>query len=339
MDILDKLFSRELNRRTGARAIKIDADKTRNLKNRLINLGKKALDAIEQPVPSQQIEQPFQSQAPSGTITKKQTERKSSLLRRVDIRFPWLKIVAVCLVGFIAILDLLDLTISKTGDPYDKIKIAPMSKHVRATARDLFGKKLIALTFDDGPSGATTPTLLDILKEKEAPATFFTLGTMARNNPDLMKRAEDEGHEVASHTMYHQNLVRISASAAESDINEAKSVFNDVLGHEPTLIRPPYGNINNTVRDKAGAPLILWSVDSLDWKNKDVELNISTILSQVHDGAIILMHDIYPTSVDSISRLVDILREDNYEFVTVSKLAKMRGVELKNGESYRNFPP
>ena len=178
-----------------------------------------------------------------------------SFFRRIDIRLPWLKLVAVVIIGTLAILDLLDLTISKAADPYDKIKIAPMAHHVRATQRVFDGKMLVALTFDDGPSSTTTPRLLDILYKKDVPATFFMLGKAARANPDIVRRAEKEDHIIGSHTMYHQNLVRIPVQAAKDDIAEAKTVFNDILGRSALFTRPPYGNINDTVRSSVGTPI------------------------------------------------------------------------------------
>lgn len=265
--------------------------------------------------------------------------RDKSFFRRIDIRFPWLKLLAVTIVGALAIVDLLDLTISKAADPYNKVKIAPMAHHIRATQRVFDGKMLVALTFDDGPSSTTTPRLLDVLYKKDVPATFFMLGSKVRNNPDIVRRAEAEGHIVASHTMYHQNLARISASAAKNDIAEAKTTFRNVLGHEPTLTRPPYGNINSTIRGNVGTPMILWSVDTLDWKNKNTESILATTKEQLHDGAVILMHDIYDTSVDAVPVIIDELRKDGYEFVTIAELARLRHVELKSGTTYYNFRP
>ena len=264
--------------------------------------------------------------------------REGSFFRRLDVRFPWLKLVAACTVGLIIILDLLDLTISKAHDPVMRARIAPMSEHVRIR-RDYSGKKLIALTFDDGPYAETTPRLLDILFEKDVRATFFMLGSRARFNPDIVKRAEKEYHVVASHTMYHQNLISISPSAAQSDINEARAVFVDILGHTPELTRLPYGNANNAVRNIVGTPIIAWSVDPTDWQNQDPNTILAITKSQIHDGAIILMHDIYPTSVDAVSMIIDSLRADGYEFVTVPELAKARKTNLVAGSVYYNFRP
>lgn len=264
---------------------------------------------------------------------------KSSLWHRLDVRLPWLKLVAVTVVGFIAIIDLLDLTISHVNDPYNTIRVAPMSKHLRASERILEGKKLVAITFDDGPSPATTPHLLDILFEKDVPATFFMLGYMVRNNPDLAKRIDREYHVAASHTMYHQNLVRLSGGAAEADIKEARDIIRDQIGHDPKYTRPPYGNTNDIVRKVANTPIILWSVDTLDWQSKNPEAIVSTALSQVQDGAIILMHDIYPSTVEAVPTLIDKLRENGYEFATLEELADTRGVQLNNSEVYYRISP
>jgi peptidoglycan/xylan/chitin deacetylase (PgdA/CDA1 family) len=274
------------------------------------------------------------------STSDKPSSKKSTFFHRLDVRFPWLKLATICLIVLIAIIDLFDFTISRVKDPYDQIKIAPMAYHVRITKRVLDGSRmLVALTFDDGPSAATTPELLDILYREDVPATFFMLGNLAEANPDIVIRAQKEGHIVASHTMYHQNLIRISTAAVQEDIDEANAVFSSILGHVPTLTRPPYGNYNSTIASIMGTPIILWSVDTLDWKYKSVDSIIEIALSQVHDGAIILMHDIHPTSVEAVPSLISILRESGYEFVTIPELAKMRGIDLVSGEAYRNIEP
>lgn len=266
-------------------------------------------------------------------------ERRSSPFHRLNVRFPQLKIFVLVFLIIVIILDLTGLTISKISNPTPTLSRAPMSHHVKITNRDPEGKMLVALTFDDGPSAETTPRLLDILKEKSVPATFFMLGNRAAGNPDLVKRAKAEGHEVASHTMSHQNLVLLPADAVQSDLTEAKSTMASIVGAEPSLIRPPYGNYNDVVASLVGTPMIIWSVDTLDWRNKDPAVIIATAMSEVHDGAIILMHDIYPTSVDAIPTLIDNLRNAGYEFVTVPELAKIRHTPLTPGTAYRDFRP
>lgn len=330
MNLLDKLFSREIERRTGAHAINIYIDsQTRRKRNR--SIGAIAVKNINA--------KPIKTTKPSRIITKTVITPKGNFLHRIDVRFPWLKLITVCLIGVVAILDLCDLTISRTNDTPAKLKIAPMSRHVRVTERIIEGKKLVALTFDDGPSSETTPKLLDVLYQKDVPATFFMLGYMINANPELVKKVEKSGHEVASHTMYHQNLVRIPESAVQSDINEANNAFKNALGHLPKFTRPPYGNFNSIVSAKIGTPMILWSVDTMDWKTKTTESIVSTAMSEVYDGAIILMHDIYPTSVDAVPTLIDTMRQNGYEFVTIPELAKLRNISLVPGGAYYNFTP
>lgn len=319
MNLLDVLFSREIQRRTGAHAISIYIDNENN-KKRTRTRGKKTIKASKQ----------------TKITTKK---AKASLFRRLDIRFPWLKLLVACIIGIIAILDLLDLTISKAGYSAPKLAVAPFSRHVRISEREFEGKKLAALTFDDGPSSETTPKLLDILYEKDVPSTFFMLGSMARNNPDIVKRIKKEGHDVASHTMYHQNLIRISRSSAESDIKEARSIITDLSGKPPKFTRPPYGNTNDAISKMMGTPIILWSVDTEDWKSKNKDSIVDTAMSQIHDGAIILMHDIYPSTVEAVPELIKKAREAGYEFVTISELSEKRGESLSDGTSYYNFRP
>lgn len=217
---------------------------------------------------------------------------------------------------------------------------APMEKQVETLyKRNSYGKKLVALTFDDGPFPATTNRLLDILREKEVQATFFELGTMASRYPDVTKRVYDEKHELASHTMSHRQLNKLSAGEVASEVGQAKDIIRGITGKDPGLMRPPYGAINSMVVEQAGAPMILWTVDTEDWKSRDAGAVLERTKATVFDGAVILMHDVYESTVDAAAMVIDELRKDNYEFVTVSELAKIRGVELKSGEVYGSFKP
>ena len=262
-----------------------------------------------------------------------------SFFKRVNAKWPWFKFALVIIVVFIVGTMFLTLR-NKTGDvEYAGREItAPMQKHVRIV-KDLTGKKLVALTFDDGPGAETTPRLLDILSEKDVKATFFELGKMARANVEIVKRVAEEGHEIGSHTMYHQNLGKATAGTIRSDIGEANAVFQGILGYVPSLMRPPYGSTNAALKSNVGAPMILWTVDTMDWKYKNTESILSYTTSEVFDGAIILMHDIHATTVDAVPVVIDTLRGMGYEFLTVSELAKIRGIELKNGVSYGSLKP
>ena len=203
------------------------------------------------------------------------------------------------------------------------------------------GRPLVALTFDDGPSGATTPRLLDILKEKNVKVTFFVLGGMLSARPDISQRAEAEGHEVESHTMTHKNLEKATLGEIQWEVASMNQVFQEKLGHVPKMTRPPYGNgiRRAEVTQNIGTPMIYWSVDTEDWRSRNAAAVQERIRQDAYDGAIILMHDIYPSTVDAVAGVIDEFRAREYEFVTVEELAKARGVEMVNGVTYFNFKP
>ncbi len=262
---------------------------------------------------------------------------------RVDRNWPWIKIglpVVLALFAYVMTTGVLRRTIWE-GELV--VPNAPMAIQAEVPnmvyRRTTEGKKLLALTFDDGPRAETTPKLLDILMENDAVATFFQLGFKVRNEPEITRRAKREGHEVASHTMWHQNLIRVPRTAAEEDIAEAKKVFVDVIGEAPSLTRMPYGNSDSFTAKVTGTPLIYWSVDTRDWESLDRDAVVEQTLDAVYDGAIVLMHDIHPSTIEAVPIVIEKLREDGYEFVTVSELARMRGVELKAGETYYGFRP
>ncbi len=284
-------------------------------------------------------EQAKNNSQPSYRVDGEKGEKEREKQRRKRRRWIRVGIPVVLLVSFVACL--LGCHRGEVKDAESILSIsAPMSKHVEVPyKRNPYGKKLVALTFDDGPYPDTTNRLLDVLREKEVQATFFELGTMASRYPEVTKRVYDEKHELASHTMSHKQLNKLSAGEVESEVERARDVIEDITGEEPELVRPPYGALNNTVRDKIGAPMILWTVDTEDWKSKDADSVLERTKDAVFDGAVILMHDIYGSTVDAVGMVIDELRKDNYEFVTVSELAEIRGVELKNGEAYGSFRP
>lgn len=218
-------------------------------------------------------------------------------------------------------------------------RLAKEAQEREAAVRATTGKKLVALTFDDGPSAATTARLLDILKEKNAKATFFVVGTMAQRAPDLVKREEAEGHEVGSHTMAHASFTTMDAAAVQNEMKAADGMFQEILGHSAGLVRPPYGSLNQVTKENVGRPLVLWTVDPLDWKYRDAAGVRQRAVADSFDGAVILMHDIYPTTVDAVAGVIDDLRAQGYEFLTISEMARARGVTMVNGATYGSFRP
>ena len=206
---------------------------------------------------------------------------------------------------------------------------------------DITGKKLIALTFDDGPSGAITDQLLMHLRQKQVRATFFVLGYMAERSPHQLQKEISEGHEVGSHTANHTAFSRMSAADLINDSVRMNQIFTNILGHNTPFMRPPYGDgaYTEKARKNIGQPMILWTVDTLDWKYRDAPTVRNNAVKDAFDGAIILFHDVYQSTVDAIPAIIDDLRAQGYEFLTVSELAKVRGVTMQNGLVYGSFTP
>ena len=196
--------------------------------------------------------------------------------------------------------------------------------------------KLIALTFDDGPS-KHTDVLLDVLKQYGAKATFFTVGNRIASRSDTIAREAAEGHQVAGHSYSHAKLTTLSPEEAKKELDSCVAAIKPYTNYQTYLIRPPYGARDDMVKG-LGYPLILWSVDTLDWKTRDAESVYQNIMSMTEDGAIILLHDMYETSVQGVARAIPELQAQGYEFVTVSELYRRRGVKIESGTIYRHIP-
>lgn len=193
------------------------------------------------------------------------------------------------------------------------------------------GGKLIAMTFDDGPSGKYTEQLLDGLKERGVPVTFFMQGEYAEDYPKIVKRAYEEGHEIACHTWDHPNLTKLSDSSIRAQMNRTFEVLDEACGDGADyLVRPPYGSTNARVRAAIDNPLIYWSVDSRDWELLNTAKVRAKIVDEAYDGAIILCHDIHKTTIPAALGAIDDLMEMGYEFVTVSELYRRRGREMED---------
>lgn len=191
--------------------------------------------------------------------------------------------------------------------------------------------KLVALTFDDGP-GYYTERLLDGLKERDVRATFFCLGSLAERSPDLIRRMVAEGHQLANHSYDHPNLNELSTSGALYQLSRTDQIFNEITGGSETYyVRPPYGNTTQAIRSQMTAPVVIWSVDTIDWQLLNAAAVEKKILADTFDGSIVLMHDIHRTTVDAILSALDTLIERGYEFVTVKELCRRRGVSAAPG--------
>ena len=181
-------------------------------------------------------------------------------------------------------------------------------------------KKKVALTFDDGPSSKYTPLLLEGLKERGVHATFFLMGKNIEGKEALVKQMQEEGHLIGNHTYNHVQLDKISKEAAKEEIEATNQEIFEITGVYPAWLRPPYGEWKKNLDFYVGMFPVLWDVDTLDWKSKNVDSIMRIVKNEVEDGAVILMHDAYQSSVDAALQIVDLLMEEGYEFVTVDKL-------------------
>lgn len=195
---------------------------------------------------------------------------------------------------------------------------------------------LLALTFDDGPRRSTTTALLDGLAQRGVKATFFLVGQRVENNQDLVERMEAEGHQIGIHTYDHVSaLTGLSNADFDAQVGRTRRLLTSILGWSDFALRPPYGAIDPAVRANAGGPIILWSVDPEDWATEDAAAVADHLVSHARDGDILLLHDIFPSSVEAALQAVDALHARGFYFVTVSELLAERHITPENGVSYR----
>ena len=197
-------------------------------------------------------------------------------------------------------------------------------------------KKTIAFTYDDGPS-YLTPILLEILAENKAHATFFEVGNRMSFQPEIVKQVYDSGNEIGSHTYNHYNMSTTKLNKILEKEALTNQTYTSITGDSLKLLRPPYGNIKPEIRNSLDNVFINWNVDTEDWRSRDAEQVKNRILSVVDDGDIILMHDLYESSIEATRQVLPILYEQGYQVVSVSELAKLKGVNLEKHNIYYNI--
>lgn len=216
---------------------------------------------------------------------------------------------------------------------YRKTEITPYKRDVSQFA----GKKLIAFTFDDGPNTMTTELLLNGLNKYNAKVTFFVLGNRVNANSDVLKRAYMEGNQIGSHTYNHKNLIKLNSNQIDREVNNTVSVINNIIGSNPSVFRPPYGNSNYLVKQHVNVPIIMWNIDSLDWKYRDKEVVKNNIVSSASDGDIVLVHDIYLSSVEGALLAMEELYNQGFAFVTIDEMMQLKGIDWQQGKYYYKF--
>lgn len=228
-------------------------------------------------------------------------------------------------VNYNDVKDMLDIPVS-----YDST-YAPED----GTTIDL-NKKLVAITFDDGP-GSYTNELLDILEDNKARSTFFMLGKNISYYADVVKRAAKLKMEIGYHSYAHTSFKRQELATVQEEFNLSNETLKNITGDTFHLVRPPYGAINNDIKNALDAPFILWNIDTEDWRHRDSDYLVNYTLEHLNDGNIILFHDIHKTSVEAIRKLLPILYVRGYQVVTVSDLAKATNTTLEAHMAYQGF--
>ena len=195
--------------------------------------------------------------------------------------------------------------------------------------------KMVALTFDDGPYSPVTNRILDLLDEYDSHATFFVVGDRVATYASCVRRADELGCEIANHTYDHKNnLANVSGATIRSEIHGCNDEVFKIIGKEPVIMRPCGGSYSDTTRANVGMPMIIWSLDTADWKYRDATRTANAILNNVSDGDIILMHDLYSSTADAMEIVIPELVRRGYTLVTVSELAEAKGVDLEDGGAY-----
>ena len=197
-------------------------------------------------------------------------------------------------------------------------------------------RPMIALTFDDGP-GEYTEELINCLVENNAKATFFMLGQNVEAYPEIAKELSDAGMELGNHSYSHPDLVTIGAEAAAQQVGNTDAALKAATGFEATVMRPPGGSFNDSVKAAIDHPLIIWSIDTRDWATKSEDQTYQVVMDNAQDGSVVLMHDIHEWSVKAAIRMIPDLIAKGFKLVTVSELAEAKGKTLQSGNAYYYF--
>ncbi len=194
-------------------------------------------------------------------------------------------------------------------------------------------KPMVALTFDDGPYDRVTNRIVKALAKHDSRATFFVVGNRVERYADTMKNAYQQGNQIATHTFDHGDLSKMKKKQIRRELKRAFRVMKKINGENPTMLRPPYGNVNDKMRQTIQIPMIYWSVDTEDWASRN-KAKILKRCKSIKDGDIVLMHDLYPSTAAAVEKLVPKLCKKGFQLVTVEELFYYKGIDAKGGKVY-----
>lgn len=228
---------------------------------------------------------------------------------------------------------------SQTGETPQEGQTQEGTEQAAASGRIIDpSRPMVALTFDDGPYAPVGNQIMDCLAQYGGKATFYVVGNRCAGYGAEMQRMAAEGHEIGNHTYEHKYLQKLNAEQIQYQVNKGSEAIQAASGVAPATFRLPGGNKNATVLANVNAPMIMWSMDTLDWKTRDTQSTVNKVLGSVKDGDIVLMHELYTQTGNAALQIIPALVERGYQLVTVSELAQYRG-GLQNGQLYYSFRP
>jgi peptidoglycan/xylan/chitin deacetylase (PgdA/CDA1 family) len=196
-------------------------------------------------------------------------------------------------------------------------------------------KPMVALTFDDGPNHNTSK-IIDILNKYNVKATFFILGVNIEGNEEIIQKLNDSDMLLGNHGYSHKLLTKLTEEQIKEEFSKTSNLIYNITGKYPTLTRPSYGATNKKIKNSINTPIISWNIDTLDWKYHNSTKIASKVLNKVTDGNIILMHDIYTATSNSLEIIIPKLLEKGYQLVTIEELFYYKQIELENSKVYYN---
>ena len=218
---------------------------------------------------------------------------------------------------FVAVLILMGLFMKKKSDRVSRADSRSVESRIENMSEI---PPRVALTFDDGPHPVYTKSLLDGLRERGVKATFFVVGENIPGNEKLIAQMEKDGHLIGNHTYDHADISKLSDEKNCEELQKTSDLVKQITGHGTAYVRPPFGNWKDSMDCQVSMIAVKWTIDTLDWQSRNTAEIVNKVMQQISDHDMILMHDYYATSVDAALQIVDKLKKEDYEFVTVEEL-------------------
>jgi len=253
-------------------------------------------------------------------------------------------LIIACIAAFLVLFIILGVVVWNDMDK--SLSYAEKDEEVVKTIEPVFtraddeyfaGKKLVAITFDDGPGYEVTESLIDQLDKRDAKVTFFMVGNRVQKQPILVKRIFDAGHTIGNHSYSHKSFNKQKPEGYLYEINTTNQLIKDITGQDVIYVRPPYGSYKKSTLENVNMNFVLWSIDTLDWKTRNAEMVYNEIINNVEDGDIVLLHDLYPTTVEAAIRAIDYLLENGYAVVSLDEMYRLRGTTPEMHASIRHM--